>query len=115
MESSIFVMFLKILVFLPFTIFLIYLVLRYGGKSLDGLQGGRYMKIIERVSFSKDSSILIVAIGSKYYLISSTNSKNEILKDIEEDEINDFLRNKEDKLTSSFQSKINSFINRGKL
>ncbi|MPN54572.1 hypothetical protein SDC9_202243 [bioreactor metagenome] len=45
------------------------------------------MKILERLPLSKDNSLLIVKIGDKAYLMSSSSGKTEILRELEISEI----------------------------
>jgi flagellar protein FliO/FliZ len=110
MEGSIWIMLLKVIIFLPFTVLLIYLVLKYGGSSALKIQNGKFLKIIEKTSLSKDSSIVIASIGKKYYLISSTSSRNEILMELDQDEINEYLANK----NNSIKNGLNNMFNRGR-
>lgn len=89
MDVEFWSMFFKIIVFLPFILFLIYLSLKYGGTKLQGLQNSKYMKIVEKISLSKDNSLMVVKIGNKGYLISSTNSNVEILQELAAEELAD--------------------------
>jgi flagellar protein FliO/FliZ len=77
----------KIILFLPLILILLYLSLKYGGNKLQKLQNGKYMKIIDRISLSKDNSIVVVKIGQKAYAISSCSKKIEILFELPKDEI----------------------------
>lgn len=78
---------LKILIFLPFILLLIYTSLKMGGDKLQNIQNGRYMKILDRLPLSKDNAMLAVKIGDKGYIVSSSNGKVEILFPLEEDEL----------------------------
>lgn len=80
-------MILKLIIFLPFIIFLIYLSLKYGGNKLQNFQNGKFIKIIERVQVSKDNSLLIAEIGDKTYLMSSASSGLDIKRELTEEEI----------------------------
>jgi len=111
MEGSILIMVLKIIIFLPFTVLLIYLVLKYGGSSSLKLQNGKYIRIIEKTCVSKESSIVLTAVGKKYFLMSCTNSNNEILMELNQDEINQFLANKD----NSIKNGLNNLFNRSRL
>ena len=77
----------KIIIFLPFIIFLIYFSLKVGGEKLGSLQNGKYMKVLDRLPLTKDNSILAVKIGEKGYIISSTQGKIEILLSLQEEEL----------------------------
>lgn len=88
MGTEILFMLFKIIIFLPFILFIIYLSLKYGGTKLQSIQDGRYIKIIERVPLSKENQLMIVKIGMKAYVITSVNSKIEILFEVDEEELN---------------------------
>ena len=70
-----------------FIIFSIYLSLRYGGVKLQSLQNGRHIKILERVSLSKENSLVVTKLGDKAYVLGSTNGKIEILKELSNEEL----------------------------
>ncbi|WP_027624822.1 flagellar biosynthetic protein FliO [Clostridium lundense] len=78
---------LKIIAFLPFVIVLIYISIKYGGEKLQDMQKGKYMKILDRLSLSKDNSLLIVKIGDKAYLMSSTNGNVQIVSELSSEDI----------------------------
>lgn len=82
-------MIIKFIIFFPIIILLIYVSLKYGGSKFQNLQNGKYIKVLEKTPLSKDTSILIIKIGSKGYVVSSTNSKTEILMEINDKELAD--------------------------
>ena len=86
MDKSISMMILQLVGTLVFILGLIYLSLKYGGTKLQGMQNGRYIKIIERVPVTKDNCLLVVKMGEKAYVITSTVGKIDILKELNEDE-----------------------------
>ncbi|EDS77970.1 flagellar biosynthesis protein FliZ [Clostridium botulinum C str. Eklund] len=80
-------MLFKVVIFLPFIIFMIYAFLKYGGAKLQEIQNGKYMKILDRMPLSKDNSLLVVKIGEKGYVISSAQGSIKILLELDEEEI----------------------------
>ncbi|WP_374119111.1 flagellar biosynthetic protein FliO [Clostridium sp. OS1-26] len=80
-------MFLKIVIFLPFILILIYISMKYGGSKLQNIQNGKYIKILERAPISKENSLLVVKIGQKGYVMASTNGKIEIISELSQEEI----------------------------
>jgi flagellar protein FliO/FliZ len=86
MDTQLLDMIVKILLFLPFVVLLIYISLKYGGTGLRRLQNGRFVKIIERVPISKDNSIMVIKMGEKAYVVTSTNKSIEILKELDSEE-----------------------------
>lgn len=81
-------MIIRFIIFFPIVILLIYVSLKYGGSKFQNLQNGKYIKVLEKTSLSKDNSLLIVKIGLKGYVISSTASKTEILMEISDKDLN---------------------------
>lgn len=80
-------MFIRVIVFLPFIIFLIYLFFKYGGAKLQEIQNGKHMKILDRMPLTKENSLLIVKIGEKGYVVSSAQSRIEVLMELSESEL----------------------------
>ena len=84
MDLNFWLSFARILVFIPFIVFLIYLSLKYGGGKIQSMQSGRYIKIYERVTLSKENNLIVVKIGDKGYVIASSQGKIEILNEVSE-------------------------------
>lgn len=84
---SFWIMLLKIIVFLPFILCLVYLSIKYGGNKLQHMQNGKYIKVLERVSLSKENSLLVIKIGSKGYVITSSTGKIDTLLEIDDEEL----------------------------
>lgn len=80
-------MLLKIIMFLPFILLLIYISIKYGGNKLQDMQNGKYIKVLERAAISKENSLLVVKIGEKGYIMSSTSGKIEVVSELDEEEI----------------------------
>jgi flagellar protein FliO/FliZ len=80
-------MLLKIIIFLPFILLLIYISIKYGGNKLQDMQNGRYIKILERAAISKENALLVVKIGEKGYVMSSASGKIEVVSELDEKEI----------------------------
>jgi flagellar protein FliO/FliZ len=87
MGSEFLWMLLKVVIFLPGILGLIYLSLKYGGARLQDMQNGRFIKILERVPVSKENSLLVAKIGEKGYVMASTNGKLEILLELKDEEL----------------------------
>lgn len=85
---------LKIIIFLPFIILLIYLSLKVGGKKLQNIQNGSHMKVIERVQVSKENTLLLVKIGDRGYIMSSSPQGITTLEEISKDELNEIQEKK---------------------
>ncbi|MFX0548878.1 flagellar biosynthetic protein FliO [Hathewaya histolytica] len=97
MNYSVFKMIIQIVIFLPVTLFLIYTIVKYGGNKMQSFNNGRVINIIERTQISKEGFLVVAKIVDKYYLISTTNSKNEILQEIDRERVEHLLQEKSNK------------------
>ena len=86
MDKEFIDMLIKIVIYLPFILFLIYIFLKYSGTKLQTMQNGRFIKVLERVNLSKDNSLMVVKIGNKTHVVTSSINKIEILRELEVDE-----------------------------
>lgn len=87
MELQFWVMLFKIIICLPFVLILIYISVKFGGNKLQNIQNGKYIKVLERTPISKENSLLVVKIGNKGYVLSSTVGKISIISELDKDEI----------------------------
>lgn len=94
MDISVLKMVFQIIIFLPLTLFLIYVIIKYGGDKLQNISRGSIIKIIERVQVSKDSFLVIAKVLDKFYLISTSGNKNEILKELDGEQVEKLLKEK---------------------
>ena len=82
-----FLLIIKTIFSLIFILGLIILTLKYGGGKLQLLSNKKYLKILERISLSKENSILVVKMGTKCFVVSSSHSNIEILREVSEEDI----------------------------
>lgn len=94
MDSELWSMLIKIGIVLPLIIILINISLKYGGNKFQNMRNGKFIKIMERMSLSKDNNLLVAKIGKKGYVLASTNGKIEILMELSEDELSDIESSK---------------------
>lgn len=94
MDIETIVMIFKLLFSLGCILILIYIILKYGGTKMQNIQNGRFIKILEKAPLSKDNSILVVKIGEKFYVISSTIKEIKIIKELTLEEVLEIEKNK---------------------
>jgi len=82
-----FILIIKLIFSLIFILGLIILTFKYGGGKLQLLSNKKYLKILERISLSKENSILVVKMGTKAFVISSSNSNIKILNEVSEEDL----------------------------
>jgi len=81
-------MFAKLILALGVTLGLMFLSFKLMGTKLNAINNNKYIKVIERVQISKENFILIVKIGKRGYIITSTAGHMEKLSELSEEEIN---------------------------
>lgn len=64
------------------------------GSKYNVINNNKYIKVIDRVQITKENSILIVKIGEKGYIMTSTAGHMEKLSELSEDEIKNIEENK---------------------
>lgn len=76
------------------------------------IAGNKIIKIIEKVAVNKNSYIGVVKISESYYIMSFNENRNEILKELDEKEIEEILAGFEEGRGDNFdiQGKIKEKI-----
>lgn len=95
MNLSSFLSILQTIVVLVIVIFLANISLKYANKYMQ--KNNKIIKIVERISVNNNSSLSIVDICGKYYLMSFTGNDNKILKELDKEEIESFLSEMENR------------------
>ena len=80
-------MFVQLILALGVTLGLIFLSFKLMGTKLNTINNNKYVKVIERVQVTKENTILIVKIGKKGYVMTSTAGHMEKLSELSEEEI----------------------------
>lgn len=79
---------IKIVFALAFVLALMMVTLRLLGKYQNKLSGNKNIKVLERTTLSQNTTLNIVKVGEKLYLMSSSSKGISILKELDNDEIN---------------------------
>ena len=87
-------MFAKLILALGVTLGLIFISFKLMGTKLNEINNNKYIKVIERVQVTKENTILIVKIGKKGFVMTSTAGQMERLAELSEEEINDIEEEK---------------------
>ncbi len=88
MDLNFFEMFVQLILALGVTLGLMFLTFKLMGPKLNSINNSKYVKVIERVQVSKDNTLLVVKIGKKGYVMTSTTGHMGKLSELSEDEIN---------------------------
>jgi flagellar protein FliO/FliZ len=87
-------MLIQLILALAVTLGLMFLSFRLVGAKLSNIDSKKYIKIIERVQVTKENAIVVVKIGQKGYIITSTSGHMEKLSELSEEEISIIEENK---------------------
>ena len=88
MNFELLTMLVKLILALGVTLGLMFLSFKLMGTKLSAINNNRYVKVIDRVQVTKENFILIVKIGKKGYVMTSTAGHMEKLSELSEEEIN---------------------------
>ncbi|AYE35803.1 flagellar formation protein [Clostridium septicum] len=89
-----------------------YLTFKVSGDRINRINRKNYIKVLERSQVSKDNFIVILKVGSKGYVMSSSNGKMEKLQDLSEEEILSIENKKleeQNQLNEGYENIINKF------
>lgn len=81
-------MFIQLVFALGVTLGLMFLSFKLMGTKLNAINSKKYVNVIDRVQVTKENAILIVRIGKKGYVMTSTQGHMEKLAELSEEEIN---------------------------
>ena len=90
---------------------LMYLLTKLSGSKLDKINESKYITVIERTNISKDTSILLLKVGEKGYVISTANNNVEKLQEISKEEMTSIIEDKKrqkEVIAKGYESFINN-------
>lgn len=88
MDFNFFGMFVQLILALGVTLGLMFLTFKVMGKKVNSINNNKYVRVIERVQVSKENTILVVKIGKKGYVMTSSTGQMGKLSELSEEEIN---------------------------
>lgn len=106
-----FIMILKLIASLIIILGLIFILFKLSNKKINDINDGKYINVIDRVQIGKDSHILIVKIGKKGYVMSSSAGRTEKLEELSEEEMFNIQSEKAKKFEEAnikYENTINS-------
>lgn len=88
MNFEFLIIIIKLILALAMTFGLMFLSFKLMGTKLNIINNNKYIKVIDRVQVTKENFILVVKIGKKGYVMTSTAGHMEKLSELSEEEIN---------------------------
>ncbi|MGN0144407.1 MAG: flagellar biosynthetic protein FliO [Clostridium sp.] len=108
MDFGILKMFMQLLGALCITLGIMFLSYKVLGTKVESINNNKYVKVIERTQVTKDNAILVVKVGKKGYVMSSTGSSMDKLDELSEEEIKEIEESKK-KYNKEVMDKYNNF------
>ncbi|MBE6053325.1 MAG: flagellar biosynthetic protein FliO [Clostridium sartagoforme] len=106
---------LKLILALAVVLGLMYLTFKLSGNKLSKINNGKYVKVLENTQISRESSIAVVKVGDKGYVLGICNNKIEKLDELSQEDIlvieEKKLREKE-KINEQYNGVIREFKSR---
>ena len=93
-----FIMFLKLILALVVVLGLLVVTFKVAGKGLEVNNSKKYTKIIDKTQISKDGYIVVVKIGQKGVVLSTSNGSTQKLYELSEEEVEEIERQKQQSL-----------------
>lgn len=104
-------MFIQLIIALGITLGLMFLSFKVLGTRVNKINDNKYIKVIERVQVTKESNILLIKVGKKGYVMTSTTGNMEKLSELSEEEIIEIEEEKK-KLAQDMNETYNKFISK---
>ncbi|GAA0680472.1 flagellar biosynthetic protein FliO [Clostridium cadaveris] len=97
MDKTLIEYLINIIVLVPVVLILIVISLKLSKSSVDKLNSGSYVNIIEKINISKDTSIYVIKMGSTGCVAVVSPGNTEIIKELNEEELEEIVDNKKKK------------------
>ena len=85
---------INLIVLVPVVVLLIFISLRLSKKSLIKIGSGSYVKVLEKINLSKDICLYVIKSGNTGCIIVTSNNNTQVIKNLNEDEINEIIEMK---------------------
>ena len=106
-------MLVQLIFALGITLGIMFLSFKLVGTKINTINNNKYVRIIDRVQITKENTILIVKIGKKGFVITSTAANVEKLLELSEEEI-DAIEEEKKKSIKDMSDAYNKFISKYK-
>lgn len=105
-------MIFKLIVSMIVIFALMIILFKYANKGINGNLNKKYVKVIERVQISKDGYILVVKVGNKGMVLSTSTGHTEKLQELSEEEVAEIEEAKQQALkdmNNKYEGILNNF------
>ncbi len=100
MDKTIIQYLINIIVLIPIGVLLMVISIRLGKKSINKVNSGIYVQVIERFNLNKDLSLYFIKTGSTGCVIIASTHYIEKIKELDEEKMNEIMIMKKQKQSS---------------
>lgn len=100
MDKTLIEYLINIVILVPIVLCLIVISLKLSRKGIDSFSMGAYVQVIERVSLSKETTLYVVKMGATGSVIVSSIHNTEVIKELNENDMEEIIRTKKEKQNS---------------
>ena len=93
---------INLIVFVPFTIALIIITIRFSKINFSGVGINKYVKVLERTNLNKDTEIYVLKVGDEGCVIISSPTKTETIKELTKKQVSEIERKQVDVKNNKF-------------
>lgn len=93
---------INLIVFVPFTIALIIITIRFSKINFNGIGINKYVKVLERTNLNKDTEIYVLKVGDEGCVIVSSPTKTDTIKELNKKQIEEIEKKQVDLKNNKF-------------
>lgn len=109
MDKTLIEYLINIILLVPIVLCLIVVSLKLSKKGVDTFSMKSYAQVIERFSLNKDTTLYVVKLGTTGCVLISSAHNTQVIKELDENEIEEVIKMKKEKQTVMNLSKLSGF------
>lgn len=109
MDKTIIEYLINVIILVPVVLCLIVVSLKLSKKGVDSFNMKAYAQVIERITLSKDTTLYVLKMGATGCVLISSAQNTQVIKELDENEIEEIIREKKEKQAVMNLSKIAGF------
>lgn len=115
MDKTLIEYLVNIIVLVPIVLCLVVATLKLSKKGVDSFNVKAYAQVIERFNLNKDTTLYVLKLGTTGCVLISSAHNTQVIKELDENEIEEVMKMKKEKQTVMNLSKISGFDMKGYL
>lgn len=115
MDKTLIEYLVNIIVLVPIILCLVVVTLKLSKKGVDSFNVKAYAQVIERFNLNKDTTLYVLKLGTTGCVLISSAHNTQIIKELDENEIEEVMKMKKEKQTVMNLSKISGIDMKGYL